>query len=111
MTPGQMANGLASGFIAATGSAFVIIYGVLAKLWKSVDGRMLMTLGLTVAFTGVLTTTLTIQGFTAGGDFLRFIQAGLLVIVGLLFLLYSVRVWKMQFGRFRRRKRNDRQGS
>lgn len=96
MTPGQIANGYASGFIAVTGSIFVIVYGTLARWWKSVDGRMIMALGMTVALTGILTTTLTIQGFTAGGDFLRFVQAGLLSVVGFVFLLYAVRVWKMQ---------------
>jgi hypothetical protein len=72
---------------------------------------MLMTLGVTVAFTGILTTTLTLQGFTSGGDFLRFIQAGLLLAVGIVFVLYSIRVWRMQFGRHRRRAKDDSQGS
>lgn len=101
MTPGQVANGCASGFIAITGSIFVLVYGTLARWWKSIDGRMIMALGLTVALTGYLTTTLTIQGFTAGGDFLRFTQAGLLSVVGFIFLLYSIRVWKMQVRRRR----------
>lgn len=109
MTPGQMANGYASGFIAVTGSTFVIVYATLARWWRSTDGRMMMALGMTVALTGMLTTTLTIQGFTAGGDFLRFIQAGLLLVVGFTFLLYSIRVWRMQVRR--RRTNHDRQGS
>ncbi len=105
MTPGQLANGYASGFIAVTGWGFVITYSILARWWKSIDGRMIMGLGATVALTGVITTTLTIQGFTVGGDFLRFIQAGLLVFVGFTFLLYSVRVWRMQVKR--RKKEHD----
>jgi predicted tellurium resistance membrane protein TerC len=71
---------------------------------------MIMILGMTVALTGILTTTLTLEGFTTGGDFLRFIQAGLLAIVGTIFLLYSVRVWRMQVQRNRRKNRGN-QGS
>lgn len=102
MTPGQEANGVASAFIAVTGWFFVLTYSLLARWWKSIDGRMMMGLGATVALTGTITTILTLQGFTVGGDFLRFIQAGLLVFVGFTFLLYSVRVWRMQV---KRRKR------
>lgn len=99
MTPGQMANGWASGFIAVTGSIFVFTYGLLARWWRSIDGQMIMGLGVTVALTGILTTILTLQGFTAGGDFLRFIQASLVTFVGMTFLLYSIRVWRMQVKR------------
>lgn len=96
MTPGQVANGFGSGFTTFAGGIFVISYALLAKWYKSLDGRMTMLLGAAVTITCGLTLTLTLFDFRSTADVFRFIQAGLVTVVGLYFLYWSIRVWGVQ---------------
>lgn len=107
LTPGQGANGMASAFVAGMGSLFIITYGVLAKWRKTVDGRLMMTFGVAITLTCSLTLTMTVFGFAPGIDILRWVQAGLMGVVGLCFLIYTVRVWRAQV--FRRKNYQEKE--
>lgn len=102
MTGGQTANGIAAAFTAGTGSMFIISYGILAKWWRSLDGKMMMTFGAAITLTNALTLTMTIFGFSTSVDWLRFIQAFLMAGIGLAFASFTLRVWKAQVIRTKR---------
>lgn len=102
-TMGQSANGIASAFTAGMGSLFILSYAIAAKWWKSTDGRLMMVLATTVTVTCSLTLTLTIFDFSTDVDWLRFIQAGLMLGIGVCFAFNAARVWVVQF-RYRKRK-------
>lgn len=96
MTMGQNANGIASAFTAGMGSLFILSYAVAAKWWKSTDGRLMMTLATTITVTCSLTLTLTIFDFSADVDWIRFVQAALMVSIGVCFASNTIRVWVVQ---------------
>lgn len=102
MTAGQTANGIAAAFTAGMGSMFIVSYGVLAKWWRSTDGKMMMVFGTAITVTNALTLTMTILGFSADVDWLRFIQAFLMVGIGIAFASFTLRVWKAQVIRTKR---------
>lgn len=104
MTHGQIANGIGSAFTAICGLVFILSYSLLARWYRSIDGRMMMVLGTGITFTCVLTVSMTLHDFTKSIDYLRFIQAGLIVTVGFTLLFYSIRVWRLQY---KRRKRGN----
>lgn len=93
---GQDANGFAAAFTAGFGSLFVISYGVLAKWYESGEGRMMMGFASAITITNALTLTMTILGFSTSVDWLRFIQAGLMISIGVSFAWFTIRVWRLQ---------------
>lgn len=96
LTPGQVANGIAAGFTAVTGLVFITSYALCARWWKSMEGRCMMLLGLSISSVCLLTMSLTLGGFTMNDDWLRFLQATLVISVGGCFVYYTFMVWKQQ---------------
>lgn len=96
LTPGQVANGAAAGFTALAGLIFITSYALSARWWKSLEGRLMMLLGGAISMTCLLTLSLTIVGFHNDDDWLRFIQATLVIAVGGCFIYYTIMVWKLQ---------------
>lgn len=96
LTFGQAANGIASAFTAVAGLMFVTSYALSARWWKSFEGRLMLMLGSAISGTYLLTVSLTLGGFEIRIDWLRIIQAGLTVSVGICFIYYTVLVWRLQ---------------
>jgi hypothetical protein len=97
-----MANGAASAWVAGMGSLFILSYAVLAKWYRSTDGRLMMVFGVTITITCSLTLTMTVFGFSAGVDWLRFVQAAVMIANGFCFLIFTIRVWSKQVIRRKR---------
>lgn len=96
LTTGQVANGVASAFTALAGLTFVTSYALAAKWWKSLEGRLMMLLTMAITSTCLLTLTLTLGGFKDDDDWLRIVQATLMVSVGSCFAYYTFMVWRTQ---------------
>lgn len=102
LTMGQWANGVASAFTAIAGLVFVTTYALAARWWKSLEGRLMMMLAVAISTTCLLTLTMTLGGFKANDDWLRIIQATLIISVGSCFIYYTFMVWKVQKERGRK---------
>lgn len=99
MTLGQALNGWGSAIGALSGLSFIVSYTILARWYKSTDGRVMMAFGATLTLTYTITVILTLNNFTTGVDFMRIVQAILSTSIGICFLFYTVRMWRMQRGR------------
>lgn len=102
MTPGQIANGTASAWVAGMGSMFIVSYAMLARWKDSAEGRLMMALVVAITLTCSLTLTMTVFGFKPNVDWLRFIQAALWGVIGVCFLTLTIKVWKTQVIRRKR---------
>lgn len=96
MTGGQLANGIGSGIAGAFSATFVVTYTILAKWHKSAIGRFMILMAAGVFFTCFITLNITSKGFSPSADWLRYIQAGLWVIIGATYAFHSWQVWKAQ---------------
>lgn len=104
MTLGQALNGWGSAFGALAGLSFIVSYMILARWYKSLDGRIMMSIGVTLTLTYTITVILTVNGFDLGVDFMRVVQAILATTIGVCLLFYTVRLWRIQRGREKRNK-------
>lgn len=104
MTPGQVANGIATAVAALGSMAFFWSYALLARWWKSVEGRSLMLAAGGLWTVCLLSATLTLlKAVDHPSEWLRFIGAGLVGSIGLGFFFLTLQVWKAQLRRRHRR--------
>lgn len=84
----RLAVDIASAFTMTSGLLFVISYALLARWWRSTDGRMIM------GFVALIVNWCAIDLGTKGPDYVR---AAAIACLGLLILIYTIRVWISQF--------------
>jgi hypothetical protein len=104
MTPGQVANGIAAAVAALGAMSFFFSYALLARWWKSVEGRSLMLAAGGLWTVCLLSATLTLLKATDHpAEWLRFVGASLVGMVGLGFIFLTIQVWRAQLNRRHRR--------
>lgn len=81
---------------------FIISYAMLARWKDSTEGRLMMALVVAITLTCSLTLTMTVFGFKPNVDWLRFVQAALMGVVGVCFLTLTIKVWRSQVIRRKR---------
>lgn len=96
MTGGQLANGIGSGIVTIASASFILSYGTLARFYKSSIGRFMVLKAVGIFFTGLITVILTANNFATSVDWLRYIQAGLWMIVASAYVYHTSMVWKSQ---------------
>lgn len=100
MTPGQIANGIAAALAALGAMCFFFSYALLARWWKSTEGRSLMLASGGIWTVCTLSATLTLlKAVDHPAEWLRFVGAGLVGSIGLGFFFLTMQVWRRQLKR------------
>ncbi|MGX9924167.1 putative phage holin [Streptomyces sp. NPDC002248] len=96
MTPGQIANAIASSFVALSAGGFVLFYTLRINWWKNSTGRFLAIKGVGITLTGLLTVGISVSGFGENADWMRFVQAILWVTIGITYHHYLYLIYRGQ---------------
>jgi hypothetical protein len=103
MTGGQLANGIGSAMAATSSLIFILAYSLMARWYKTFTGRFMVAKAAGVFFTCLITIALTANDFTAGVDWLRYVQAAVWVLIGSAYISHIYLIWITQ------RRQNDHQ--
>lgn len=95
MTGGQVANGVGSALAMVTSGTFIVTWTLLGKWWRTSTGRFMVVKAGAIALTGVITVWLTLTDFALSWDPLRYVQAGLWVLVSASFMHHTRVLWKI----------------
>lgn len=95
MTGGQVANGVGSAIVAVSGLSFIVFWTIFGRWYRTSTGRFMVMKAAAISVSGILTLWLTLGGFAISWDFLRYIQAGLWVMISLAFLHHTVQIYTL----------------
>lgn len=93
MTHGQLANGIGSAIAMITSGIFILVWTLVGKWWRTPTGRFMVVKAGAIMLTGMITVWLTLTDFASSWDILRYIQAGLWVLVSWAFVHHTRMVW------------------
>jgi hypothetical protein len=95
MTGGQVANGIGSAIVMVTSGLYVLVWTFYGGWFRSRIGRFVVMKAAAICLTGVITVSLTLTDFGKQSDWLRYIQAGLWIVMSIAFVHHTRLVWKV----------------